>query len=122
MRQSSHRLGALEVVFDDRNAVANGGRVLPMTLADRLGLESWWTPMCTWAMPPGVPTLAKRPWPWWPRLWWAGDSIDDADVLRSGRAAELLAPGYRPLYAWARSCAALAGPTPAAWTRWRASC
>ena len=39
MRQSSRNLDALEVVFDDENAVANGGLVLPMTLADRLGLK-----------------------------------------------------------------------------------
>ena len=38
MRESSRRLAALEVVFDDRNAVANGGLVLPMTLADELDL------------------------------------------------------------------------------------
>jgi hypothetical protein len=29
----------LDVVFDDRNAVANAGLVLPMTLAGRLGLR-----------------------------------------------------------------------------------
>ena len=39
MRQSSHKLDALEVVFDDPTAVANGGLVLPMTLAGRLGLK-----------------------------------------------------------------------------------
>lgn len=30
MRQSSRNLDALEVTFDDPNAVANGGLVLPM--------------------------------------------------------------------------------------------
>ena len=37
--KSSRKLDALEVVFDDPNAVANGGLVLPMTLAGRLGLK-----------------------------------------------------------------------------------
>ena len=38
MRQSSHKLDALDVVFDDRNAVANGGLVLPMTLLVLFGV------------------------------------------------------------------------------------
>ncbi|MDQ6613239.1 MAG: hypothetical protein M3083_00340 [Actinomycetota bacterium] len=29
----------MDVVFDDTNAVANGGLCLPMTVADRLGLR-----------------------------------------------------------------------------------
>ena len=37
-----------------------------------------------------MPTWAKRPRPWWLRRFVGGDSIDNADVLRSGRAGELL--------------------------------
>ena len=37
MRQLSRNLDALEVVFDDLNAVVNGGLMLPMTPAERLG-------------------------------------------------------------------------------------
>ncbi len=39
MHQSSQILDRLDVVFDDKNAVAGGGLVLPMTLAGRLGLR-----------------------------------------------------------------------------------
>ena len=90
MRQSSHRLGALEVVFDDRNAVANGGLVLPMTLADRLGLEQLVDANVHLGDAPGRANVGQKAMALVASALAGGDSIDDADVLRSGRAAELL--------------------------------
>ncbi len=39
MQGSSHTLDRLGVVFDDDKAVASGGLLLPMTLAQQLGLR-----------------------------------------------------------------------------------
>jgi hypothetical protein len=39
VRTSTQILGRVDVVFDDRNAVAGAGLVLPMTLAGRLRLR-----------------------------------------------------------------------------------
>jgi hypothetical protein len=40
MRSSSHTLDRVEVVFDDDRAVADGGLLLPMMLAEHLGLRA----------------------------------------------------------------------------------
>ncbi len=39
MQRSLQVLERMEVVFDDDNAVTNGGLVLPMSLAGRLGVR-----------------------------------------------------------------------------------
>ncbi len=39
MQRSSHTLSRLGVVFDDDKAVARGGLLLPITLAEQLGLR-----------------------------------------------------------------------------------
>jgi hypothetical protein len=70
MRQLSHRLDALEVVFDDRKAVATSGLVLPMTLADRLGLKQLVDANVHLGDVPGRANVGQRLWPWWHRLWW----------------------------------------------------
>ena len=43
--RSSHSLDALSVQFDDDNAVADAGLLLPATLAQHLGLKSCSTSM-----------------------------------------------------------------------------
>jgi catechol 2,3-dioxygenase-like lactoylglutathione lyase family enzyme len=90
MRQSSHKLDALDVVFDDRNAVANGGLVLPMTLADRLGLKELVDADVHLGDAPGRANVGQKAVALVASALVGGDSIHDADVLRSGRAAELL--------------------------------
>ena len=90
MPQSSRRLAALEVVFDDRNAVANGGLVLPMTLADELGLCELVDDNVDLGDAPGHANPGHKVMALVASVLVGGDSIDDADVLRSGRAAELL--------------------------------
>ena len=90
MRQSSRKLGALEVVFDDRNAVANGGLVLPMTLAERLGLKELVDEGVHLGGAPGHANVGQKATALVASALVGGDSIDDADVLRSGRAGELL--------------------------------
>ncbi len=58
---SSHSLDALDVSFDDPNAVANAGLILAATLGQHLGLRQLFDDTSTWAMPPGGPTSATRP-------------------------------------------------------------
>ncbi len=90
MHRLSHRLDALEVVFDDRNAVANGGLVLPMTLAGHLGLRELVDTNVHLGDAPGRANVGQKAMALVASALVGGDSIDDADVLRSGRAAELL--------------------------------
>lgn len=90
MRQLSRKLDALEVVFDDRNAVANGGLVLPMTLADRLGLKELVDRNVHLGDAPGHANVGQKALALVASALVGGDSIDDADVLRSGRADALL--------------------------------
>jgi hypothetical protein len=90
MRQSSRKLDALEVVFDDRNAVANAGLVLPMTLAERLGLKELVDEGVHLGDAPGHANVGQKATALVASALVGGDSIDDADVLRSGRAGELL--------------------------------
>ncbi len=90
MQRLSHRLDALEVVFDDRNAVANAGLVLPMTLADRLGLKQLVDANVHLGDAPGRANVGQKAMALVAPALVGGDSIDDANVLRSGRAAELL--------------------------------
>jgi hypothetical protein len=90
MRQSSRKLEHLDVVFDDRNAVANAGLVLPMTLAGRLGLRELVDANVHLGDAPGRANPGHKAMALVASALVGGDSIDDADVLRSGRAAELL--------------------------------
>ncbi len=90
MRTLSRRLDGLDVVFDDRNAVANGGLVLPMTLAGRLGIKELVDAHVDLGGAPGHANVGQKAMALVASALVGGDSIDDADVLRSGRAAELL--------------------------------
>ena len=50
----------IQIAFDDHRLVANAGLLLPVTLAQRLGLSHWLTATLTWAAPRAEPTLATR--------------------------------------------------------------
>ena len=78
MRQSSRKLGALEVVFDDPNAVANAGLVLPMTLADRLGLKELVDEGVHLGEAPGHANVGQKATALVASALVGGDSIDDA--------------------------------------------
>ncbi len=78
------------MVFDDDNAVANGGLCLPMTLAQHLGLrELIDTHVDLGAVAgranPGLKTMGLIA-----SALAGGDSIDDAEVLRCGRSEEAI--------------------------------
>jgi hypothetical protein len=90
MGQSSRNLDALGVVFDDRNAVANGGLVLPMTLADRLGLKALVDDGVHLGDAPGHANTGQKALALVASALVGGNCTDDAGVLRSGRADALL--------------------------------
>jgi hypothetical protein len=90
MRQSSRKLDALEVVFDDPNAVANGGLVLPMTLAGRLGLKELVDANVHLGDAPGHANVGQKALALVASALVGGGSIDDSNVLRSGRSDAVL--------------------------------
>ena len=90
MRQSSRKLHSLEVVFDDPNAVADGGPVLPMTLAGKLGLKELVDTNVHLGDAPGHANVGQKTAALVASALVGGDSIDDCDVLRSGRAEAVL--------------------------------
>ena len=49
----------IQITFDDRRLVANAGLLLPVTLAQHLGVN-WLTITWTWAMRRGGRTRATR--------------------------------------------------------------
>ncbi|MGH9078123.1 MAG: IS1380 family transposase [Acidimicrobiales bacterium] len=86
MRTSSHILERMAVVFDDTNAVANGGLCLPMTLAGRLGLGALVDAHVDLGDAPGRANVGLKAMGLIASALAGGDSIDDADALRSGRS------------------------------------
>src|SRR5579875_2404072 len=90
MRPLSRNLDRLEVTFDDKNAVANGGLVLPMTLAERLGLAELVDENVHLGDAPGHANVGQKALALVASALVGGDSIDDAGLLRAGRADALL--------------------------------
>ena len=80
----------IQITFDDRRLVANAGLLLPVTLAQHLGLRELVGPS------PGPGQCAGRANPGDKMLTLVasalagGDCIDDADVLRTGGTAQTL--------------------------------
>ncbi len=81
------------MVFDDDNAVANAGLILPATLAGRLGLERLVDETLELGIRPGVFSPGRKVMSLVHSILVGGDSIDDADVLRAGRAPRCSATG-----------------------------
>jgi hypothetical protein len=90
MQTFSRSAGAMEVVFDDHCAVANGGLVLPMTLARRLGLAELVGANVKLGDAPGHANAGAKAVALVASALVGGDCLDDADVLRSGRSGAIL--------------------------------
>lgn len=86
MRTSCQALDRLGVVFDDANAVGNGGLMLPIALAARLGLRDLVDEHVDLGDAPGRANVGLKAMGLVASALAGGDSIDDADVLRSGRS------------------------------------
>jgi hypothetical protein len=84
MRSSSHTLDRVEVVFDDDRAVADGGLLLPMMLAEHLGLRALVDYHVDLGDARGRANVGLKAVALVASALVDGDSIADADVLRSG--------------------------------------
>jgi hypothetical protein len=101
------QLGRLGGSFDGPNAVANGGLVPPRTLADQLGLKELVDKNVRLGDAPGHANVGQKAMALVASALVGGDSIDDAGVLRTGRADALLGrwvPAPSTLGTFLRSC------------------
>jgi len=88
--QSSHALHRTEITFDDDHAVANAGLLMTATLAERLGIERVVDEIVDLGDRPGAARPGRKVMTLVHSIVAGGDTIDDADVLRSGATEQVL--------------------------------
>ena len=86
-------LDRLRVEFDDERAVANAGLLLPATLAGRLGIEQLVNETVDLSGRAGGARPGRKVLTLCHAMHLGADSIDDCDVLRSGRTGLVLGHG-----------------------------
>jgi Transposase DDE domain group 1 len=86
----SRSLDRIETVFDDPNLVANAGLILPATLAEKLGLEALFNDRVRLGNSSAGCLPGRKALTLVHSMIAGGDSIDDADVLRSGASGAVL--------------------------------
>ena len=84
------RLDSVGVEFDDERLVANAGLVLVATLSKRLGIEQMVDKMVRLGERAGAARPGRKVATLIHAIAAGADSIDDADVLRSGGSEALL--------------------------------
>jgi hypothetical protein len=93
MRVSCHSLDRLDVTFDDERLVANAGLMLTATLAQHLGLRELFDEHVDLGDAAGRANVGHKAMTLVHSALAGGDSIDDADVLRSGDTESVLGHG-----------------------------
>lgn len=88
-------LDRVRVEFDDERAVANAGLLLPASVASRLGIERLVDETVALGDRPGAAGPGRKVLTLCHAMLLGADSIDDCDVLRTGRTA--LVTGHRVL-------------------------
>ena len=83
-------LDRVRVAFDDRRAVADAGILLPVTLAARLGIEALVDRFVRLGQRAAAANAGGKVMTLVAAMLLGADSIDDCDVLRSGRTGALL--------------------------------
>ena len=83
-------LDAIAVCFDDQRAVADAGIVLCATLARRLGIEALVDETVDLGERPGAANPGAKVMTLVSAMALGADCIDDCDVLRAGRTADVL--------------------------------
>ena len=83
-------LDRVRVCFDDRRAVADAGIVLPVTLAARLGIEALVHRFVRLGQRAAAANAGGKVMTLVAAMLLGADSIDDCDILRSGRTGALL--------------------------------
>src|SRR4051812_39925410 len=86
-------LDGVAVVFDDERAVADAGIVLAATLAKRLGIEALVDQRVVLGERVGAGNAGAKVMSLVSAMALGADCIDDCDLLRSGRTADVL--GHR---------------------------
>src|SRR3954471_25031512 len=81
------------VVFDDEQAVANAGAMLPATLAMRLGIEALVDETVDLGARRGAANPGRKVMTMVSAMALGADCIDDCDVLRSGQTAAVVGHG-----------------------------
>ena len=112
----------IRIAFDDHRLVANAGLILPVTLAQRLGLRELASNHVDLGNAPGRANPGDKMLPWWPRRWLAATALT---TLTCCAPAVRLAPSAawsRRRPSWEPSCAASGGATSANWTGLGGSC
>ncbi|HEY6426196.1 MAG TPA: IS1380 family transposase [Acidimicrobiales bacterium] len=88
--QVCHSLDRLDVIFDDEHLVANAGLMLPATLAQHLGLRELLDTHVDLGDAAGRANVGHKAMTLVHSALAGGDSIDDADALRSGESQAAL--------------------------------
>ena len=87
---SPERPDRIQIAFDDHRLVANAGLILPVTLAQHLGLRELVDNHVDLADAPGRANTGDKILTLVASALAGGDCIDDADVLRTGGTASAL--------------------------------
>jgi hypothetical protein len=87
---ASHTLDRVAVTFDDRHAVADAGLILPAALAQHLGLRALFDTHVDLGGAAGHANVGHKAMTLIHSALADGDSIDDANALRSGATAAVL--------------------------------
>ena len=82
--------GRINVAFDDRRLVVNAGLLLPLTLAQHLGLRELVDNHVDLGDAPGRANTGDKMMALVVSALTGGDCIDDADALRAGGTAGVL--------------------------------
>ena len=86
-------LDAIKVAFDDDRSVADAGVLVAATLARRLGIEALVNDCVDLGRRAGYFRPGRKVMSLVSAMLLGADSIDDSDVLRSGRTARVLGIG-----------------------------
>ena len=119
-----HQPGRIRIAFDDHRLVVNAGLILPVTLAQRLGLRELVDNHVDLGNAPGRANTGDKMLTLVASALAGGDCIDDADALRAGRTSSVLGcmvkapstPRFREGRLRGRSYAASGGAMSASWT------
>ena len=106
----------IQIAFDDHSLVSNAGLILPVTLAQRLGLCELVGNHVDLGDAPGRANPGDKMLTLVASALAGGDCIDDADVLRTAGRLAPSAAWSRRHPPWEPSCAASGGGMSASWT------
>ena len=106
----------IRIAFDDHRLVSNAGLILPVTLAQHLGLRELVGNHVDLGHAPGRANAGDKMLTLVASALAGGDCIDDAGVLRTGGTAGPSAAWSRRHPPWGPFCGASGGATSVNWT------